>query len=46
MLISSEPDINKIKDEKEDIFIKESEKTEPQNNILNQNSEKKEENKK
>lgn len=46
VLISSEPDINKIKDEKEDIFIKESEKTEPQNNILNQNSEKKEENKK
>lgn len=46
MLISSEPDISKINDEKEDIFIKESEKTEPQNNILNQNSEKKEENKK
>ena len=46
VLISSEPDINKINDEKEDIFIKESEKTEPQNNILNQNSEKKEENKK
>ena len=46
MLISSEPDISKINDEKEDIFIKESEKTESQNNFLNQNSEKKEENKK
>lgn len=46
VLISSEPDISKINDEKEDIFIKESEKTESQNNILNQNSEKKEENKK
>ena len=46
VLTSTEPEINKINDEKEDIFIKESEKTKSQNNILNQNSEKKEENKK